>query len=158
MERLDSALDVGTIDLTMKIYQLKERVMELWKSLHCWKGDVTSPLQQFGMDIRKQFGDRRFKKTWILALARYEAQLSYETCIDSTLLITSYLNFQPTEPIYKYRHVILDEFLKYPNGLNLIKQGLENLYAEDREKAHGFFELVAEREGYRGARGRLTAA
>jgi len=72
--------------------------------------------------------------------------MSYESCLDSTLLITTYLNFSPDEPVYEYRHDILEEFLKYPNGLDLIRQGLENLYARDREKAHGFFELVAERE------------
>ncbi|MEO1619672.1 MAG: hypothetical protein AAFU53_01425 [Cyanobacteria bacterium J06632_3] len=142
----------------MKIQQLKAKVLRLWKALHSWKGDLMSPPACFGLDIKKQFGDRRYKATWIRALARYEAQMSYESCLDSTLLITTYLNFSPDEPVYEYRHDILEEFLKYPNGLDLIRQGLENLYARDREKAHGFFELVAEREAQRRTDFRLAAA
>lgn len=136
----------------MKIYQLKEHVLSQWKSLHSWCGQLTSPIEQFGLDIRKQFGDRRYKVTWIRALAYYQAQRIYESCIDSTLLITHTLNFRPQDRLYAYRNEILDAFLQYEDSLELIKQGLENLYfdggtAQDTESAHGILKLLETREG-----------
>ena len=136
----------------MKIYQLKEHVLTQWKSLHSWCGELTSPLEQFGLDIRKQFGDRRYKATWVKALAYYQAQRIYESCIDSTLLITHTLNFSLQDRLYEYRNEILNAFLQYEDGLDLIKQGLENLYfdgftAQDNESAHGILKLLEAREG-----------
>ena len=136
----------------MKIYQLKEHVLSQWKSLHSWCGQLTSPIEQFGLDIRKQFGDRRYKVTWIRALAYYQAQRIYESCIDSTLLITPPLIFRPQDRLNAYRNEILDAFLQYEESLELIKQGLENLYfdgvtAQDTESAHGILKLLETREG-----------
>ena len=147
----------------MKIYQLKEHVLTQWKSLHSWCGELTSPLEQFGLDIRKQFGDRRYTATWVKALAYYQAQRVYESCIDSTLLITHTLNFSPQNRLYAYRNEILDAFLQYEDGLALIKQGLENLYfdgftAQDSESAHGILKLLEAREGHRNQSRVLAAA
>ncbi len=149
----------------MKIYELKKRVERLWKSLHSWKGELTSPPAEFGMDIKKQFGDRRYKKTWILALARYEAQKSYETLLDSSLLITYYLNFKPTQPLYEYRFEILDAFLEYRNGLDLILQGIRTLFRdgcahEEKKSINGILKLLEERKALPGTVefGQLAAA
>ncbi|WP_250565061.1 hypothetical protein [Adonisia turfae] len=108
----------------------------------------------------KAFGDRRYKKTWIKALARLEATLYYRYCLDACNLILYDLNFTPDHPDYEYRHEILDEFLMYPDGLDLIKQGLEQIFmstdftADEQQEAgqNGFFELLAGRkEQLRGA-------
>lgn len=122
-----------------------------------------TPLGQFGMDIRKQFGDRRYKVTWIKALAYYQAQRIYESCLDSTLLITHTLNFKESDRLYNYRELILDAFLQYEDGLDLIKQGLELLYnsdfaAQDSECAHGILRLLARREEFGGSSKLLAAA
>ncbi|MEA5464912.1 hypothetical protein [Leptothoe sp. PORK10 BA2] len=149
----------------MKIYELKKRVERLWTSLHSWKGELTSPPDEFGMDIKKQFGDRRYKKTWILALARYEAQKSYDTLLDSSLLITHYLNFKPTQPLYEYRFEILDAFLEYKNGLDLILQGIRTLFRdgcahEEKESIDALLGLLETRKALPGAFefGQLAAA
>ncbi|MEM1256394.1 MAG: hypothetical protein AAGI69_28495 [Cyanobacteria bacterium P01_H01_bin.21] len=146
----------------MKMSQLKQHVLTQWKSLHSWCGELTSPLEQFDSDIRKQFGDRRYKTTWVRALAYYQAQRVYESCIDSTLLITHTLNFSPQDRLYEYRNEILDAFLQYENGLDLIKQGLENLYfngftAQDSESAYGILKLLEAREGQRSKPRALSA-
>lgn len=99
----------------------------------------------------KGFGDRRCKVTWIKALARFEAMLTYKSCLDSWALITISFNFTPDRWDYEYRNEILDEFLMYADGLEIIRDGLEHLFSEDfsaqeREEANGFFRLVAERE------------
>ena len=99
----------------------------------------------------KNFGDRHYKKTWIQALCGFEAALLYKSCLDSWALITINLNFTPDRWDYEYRHQILDEFLMYPDGLEIIRNGIEQLYSadfntQDSEEANGFFRLVAERE------------
>ena len=133
----------------MKLPELKRRVRKSWESLNTWKDGVVIQPENFNKDM-KSFGDRRYKRTWIKALARFEAMRSYETCLDSYMLIVSYLNFKPGEWDYEYRHEIVDEFLMYPDSLELIKQGLEQLFSSDfgpkeREEAHGFYSLVEER-------------
>lgn len=147
----------------MKIYELKDLVLKKWTSLHSWRGDLTSPVDQFGKDIRRQFGDRRYKATWVKALAYFQAQRIYESCIDSTLLITHTLNFKPSDQLFEYRFEILDAFLQYEDGLALIKQGLELLYADGftaptEEPSYGILRLLVERERRAGTLNLLPAA
>lgn len=134
----------------MKLPELKKKVWALWTKLNSWKGELTSSPESFVAEM-KRIGDRRYKQTWITALCRFEAMLSYEACLDSWALLTISFNFTPDRWDYEYRHQILDEFLMYPDGLEIIRTGLEQLYsndyAEERENADGFFRLVAEREG-----------
>lgn len=134
----------------MKLPELKQRVWRLWVQLNSWKGELTSSPDSFVAEM-KSFGDRRRKQTWANALCRFEAALSYKGCLDSWALLTISFNFTPDRWDYEFRHQILDEFLAYPDGLEIIRDGLEQLYSDDfveeREKADGFFGLVAEREG-----------
>lgn len=141
----------------MKLLELKEQVRESWEDLNTWKGDMIAQPEDFAREV-KGFGDRRYKKTWIQALCRFEAALLYKSCLDSWALITISLNFTPDRWDYEYRHQILDEFLMYPDGLEIIRNGLEQLYSadfntQDREDANGFFRLVAERERVAGGIG-----
>ena len=140
---------------TMKLPEIKRRTRQAWESLNAWKGGVVLQPENFGQEV-KSFGDRRYKKTWIQALCRFEAMLSYKSCLDAWALISISLNFTPDRWDYEYRHQILDEFLMYPDGVELIREGLEQLFSSDfgpqeRENANGFFQLVGEREG--GVRG-----
>ncbi|NEP61210.1 MAG: hypothetical protein F6K31_30240 [Symploca sp. SIO2G7] len=134
----------------MKLPELKKRVWRTWCHINSWKGELTSPPESYVAEV-KGFGDRRYKKTWIKALARFEAMFTYETCLDAWALISISFNFTPGHRNYEYRHEILDEFLMYPDGLEMIKDGLEQVFSTDcspqeRENAHGFFKLLEERE------------
>jgi hypothetical protein len=130
----------------MKLRELKERVFEEWKD-HCWfKRSVIQP-ELFKTEIRKDFGDLRRKVTWEKALCRFRALNAKIGLLDAYTLILSTFNFTPDDWDYEYRHQIVEEFLMLPNGLELIKLGLEQLLSvdftsEERGKAHGFFELV----------------
>ncbi|MEO0706806.1 MAG: hypothetical protein AAF050_14220 [Cyanobacteria bacterium J06649_5] len=135
----------------MKLLELKTRARDTWNTLNSWKGDGVLQPENFKCEVAS-FGDRRRRDTWIKALCRFRAMLAYKSCLDSWALLTITFNFRPDRWDYEYRHQILDEFLMYPDALEIIKGGLEDLYSKDfsnqeREEANGFFELVAEREG-----------
>jgi hypothetical protein len=137
--------------LAMKLPELKKRVWQTWVILNSWKGELTSPPESYVSEI-KSLGDRRFIATWIKALARLEAMFTYESCLDGWALIAISFNFTPSHSNYEYRHEILDEFLMYPDGLEMIRAGLEQLFSSDfspqeREDANGFFKLLEERDG-----------
>jgi hypothetical protein len=139
--------------MAMKLPELKRRVREAWEDLNTWKDGVLLQPENFVAEV-KRFGDRRYKQTWVKALCRFEAMLSYKSCLDSWTLVTMSFNFTPDRWDYEYRHQILDEFLMYPDGLAIIRDGLEQLVSSDfspqeRENADGFFRLVAERKGDR---------
>ena len=134
----------------MKLAELKGKTWKLWFSLNSWKGELTTPVERYAEDIRF-FGDLRRKETWIKAFVKYDAQLSHESCLDCWALITIVFNFTQDRDDYEYRHEIIDEFLLYPNGLDLIRQGIEEIFnddfaSKDRNDAHGFFEFLEERE------------
>jgi hypothetical protein len=132
----------------MKLPELKEHVWNAWKHFNDASGVLTQS-ESYVRDV-KCFGDRRYKSTWIKALAQFTAQASYESCLDAYMLVLNSFNFTPERWDYEYRHEILDAFLMYPDGLELIRTGLEQLFSSDftpqeQEDAHGFFELVEER-------------
>lgn len=138
----------------MKLPALKQKVRESWETLNTWKDGVVIQPENFEQDV-KQFGDCRYKKTWIKALARFKAVKIHRNCLDAWTLIIISFNYTPDRWDYEYRHEILDEFLMYSDGLELLKTGLEQIFASDdlspreqREaKKNGFFKLVGEREG-----------
>ncbi len=136
-----------TASSMMKLPELKKRVKRTWDMLHT--GFAIQP-GQFDQDV-KAFGDRRFKKTWVAALCRFEAMFAIESCLDSWMLLTNTFAFRPERWDYEYRHQIFDEFLMYPEAVEAIKTGLEDLFSKDfsnqeREQADGFFRLLEERE------------
>ena len=137
----------------MKLLQLKQKVYEAWEQLSGFKGILVQP-DQFQPEI-KQFGDLRRKDTWSKALARFEALNAYKSCLDAYSLILNDFNFTPDRWDYEFRYQILDEFLMIPDGLDLIRLGLEQLFSstftpQEREEAHGFFELVEEQRSRTG--------
>mgnify|MGYP001794700515 CR=1 FL=1 len=145
-----------TASITMKLPELKERVGYAWDILNKWDGVVLQP-ENFAKEI-KAFGDRRYKKTWVKALCKFEAMLAYAGCLDSWMLLTSTFAFRPERWDYEYRHQIFDEFLMYPEAVEIIKTGLEDIFHKDfdvqeRDKADGFLRLLEEREGAAGTLG-----
>ena len=137
----------------MKMQQLKKRVWKSWSKLNSFKGKLTGSLDDHVREVRL-FGDRRYKKTWIAALARFEATLHYKGTLDPWTLIVHGFNFTQDRWDYEYRNEILDEFLMYEDGLDIIKAGLEQIFtstdftADEQQEArnNGFFELLEGRE------------
>jgi hypothetical protein len=137
----------------MKMQELKEKTYHAWEQL-CRANDALIQPETFKPEVRK-IGDLRRKSTWQRALARFTAWWDIDTCLEAWSLIIYQLNFSPNHWDYDIRHLILEEFLNHPQGLELIREGLEQLFssdftADDRRKAHGFFELVGEQSGARG--------
>lgn len=135
----------------MKLPELKKRVRYTWSILNSWTDGMVLQPENFDKEM-KAFGDRRYKKTWIKALCKFEAMFAYESCLDSWSLLTVSFAFRPERWDYEYRHQIFEEFLLYPDALELIKSGLEDLFDKDfdvkeRNKADDFFGLLEEREG-----------
>jgi hypothetical protein len=132
----------------VKLNRLRQKVYENWSEINHSKRAIAT--KDFKDDVRKNFGDLRRKDTWSKALARYYAHTANIMCLDAWSLILYTLNFTPDSEYYEFRHLILDEFLMFPDGLDLIRMGLEQLQANfdsnERKEAHGFFELVAEQQ------------
>jgi hypothetical protein len=136
----------------MKLVELKARVRYLWATYTDLYGDALVQPENFKPDIRKEFGDLRRRDTWEKAYSRYKALNSQIGLLDAHRLILFDFNFTTDRDDYEYRHQIFDEWLALPDGLDLIKLGLEQIFSVDftpreREDAHGFFELVQEHRG-----------
>jgi hypothetical protein len=124
----------------MKLPELKEKVYEAWESLNTFKGVIAQP-DSFKPEVRS-LGDLRRKATWVKALTQFQALNSYKACLDAYSLILNDFNFTPDRWDYEFRNEILDQFLTMPDGLDLIRLGLEQLFSstftsQEREEAHG---------------------
>lgn len=134
----------------MKLPDLKEEVRLTWESLEDdGSGGIPRP-ENFLPDMRK-YGDLRKKKTWEKAFIQlYPAVFHRCAGLEAYWYITDFFNFTPGKPFYEYRHELFESFLQYPDGLDIIKLGLEQLHShtaeqQERVKADGFFRLVQER-------------
>lgn len=136
----------------MKLTELKSETYRLWQDYTRWYGKAVIQPELFTPEIRQQFGDLRKRATWEAAYCRYEALCAQIGLLDAHRLILLDFNFTNDRPDYGYRHRIFEEWLSLPDGLDLIKLGLEQLFSSDftpqeREEASGFFELVQEQRG-----------
>jgi hypothetical protein len=135
----------------MKLKELKQKVFEEWQD-YCWFKQVVCQPETFKPEIRERFGDMRRKVTWEKALCHFKALNAQIGLLDAHTLILYTFNFTPDRWDYEYRHQILEEFLTLPDGLELIKLGLEQLFSrdftsEERGQADGFYQLVEESTG-----------
>lgn len=133
----------------MKMQALKEATYQAWTKVNRFNGAIIQP-ENFSVEVKSRFGDRRYKVTWVKALAYFRAQASYDACLDAYMLVLNTFNFTPDRWDYEFRHDILDAFLMFPDGLELIKTGLEQLFSSDfthkeQAEANGFLRLVEER-------------
>ena len=131
----------------MNLAELKEETLDTWEAISGWRGDVLQP-SAFLPEVAT-YGDLGDKQTWVKAFANFEAILFHSSCLDAWSLIVNDFNFTPDRSDYEYRHEILEAFLQYKDGLDLINLGLEQLVgpdftAQEREQAHGFYRLVQE--------------
>lgn len=136
----------------MKIRELKTKVYEAWEFLSGYRDCVVLP-NNFKSEVRKEFGDLRYKKTWTCALARYEALNAFHDCLDASSLVLYTFNFTQDRWDYEFRDRIFDEFLTIPGSLDLLRLGLEQLMSntftpQERKNAHGFYQLVQEQQRY----------
>jgi len=137
-----------SLDSSMKLKELKTQVYDLWQGYITYHSRAVVQPADFNADIRREFGDLRRKSTWERAFCRYSALHSRIGLLDADRLIWSDFNFTPDREDYPYRHRIFEEWLSLPEGLEMIKTGLEILFrdytSEEREEADGFLELVKE--------------
>ncbi|NEP19967.1 MAG: hypothetical protein F6J97_24280 [Leptolyngbya sp. SIO4C1] len=136
----------------MKLPELKQQTYRMWRDLLAANDAVVQP-EQFKPEVRSM-GDLRCKSTWQRALARFTALFYIDTCLEAWSLITCQLNFEEATWHYDIRHLIIDEFLRHPDGPDLICAGLEQLFSTDftpqeQQQGYGFFRLVAEQPGLR---------
>ncbi|MBP0016720.1 MAG: hypothetical protein J7647_04085, partial [Cyanobacteria bacterium SBLK] len=129
----------------MKLSTLKAETYDAWECISTFNDAVVQP-EHFKTEVRA-FGDLRCKETWKKAYCSFWAQNIYDSCLDAYNLIRIYFNPSPDDWDYELRYRIFEEFLKFPDGLELIKLGLEQLFSanftsQERKKADGFFELV----------------
>ena len=132
----------------MKLAELKEEVFGLWECIEDdGRGIIPQP-ENFLPEIRK-YGDLRKKETWEKALFALHPACFHGALLDASFLITNVFNFTPSKACYEYRHELFEAFLMYPDGLELIKMGLEEIYSytpeqQERTNANGFYRLVQE--------------
>ena len=130
----------------MKMQDLKKRVYETWKNLSVFNGAVVQA-ENFKAEVR-QIGDLRYKRTWEAAYCQFSARNMMDSCLDAFTLITIRFNPSWWEPELRYLLPrCLDEFLALPEGIDAIKQGLEQLLGDytttqEKESAHEFFEMA----------------
>lgn len=130
----------------MNLAELKEEVRDTWEDLQGTYADVVLP-ETFLPEIRK-YGDLRKKATWEKAFV-YLYTAFFHRCagIEAYWYVTDFFNFTPDKRFYEYRHELFEAFLQYPDGLDIIKLGLEQLYrhtATQTENIDGFYRLVQE--------------
>jgi hypothetical protein len=140
----------------LKLADLKQQVYQCWTHLSEFNGALVQP-ENFQAEVRQQFGDLRCKQTWINAYCQFTAQNSADVCLEAWTLIRYDFNFTPNRWDYELRHQILEAFLTLPEGAELLKIALEQLFGDlftpdERSEASGFIRLVAEQQ----ARGRLS--
>ena len=145
----------------MKMQDLKKRVYRAWEHLSLFNDAIVQP-ENFKAEVR-QIGDLRYKRTWEAAYCQFSARNMMDSCLDAFTLIT--VQFNPDWWEEDLRHLLpqcLDEFLALPEGLDAIRQGLEQLLGDytttqDKESAHGFFEMARQQSRrFGGDAARLT--
>ena len=143
----------------MKLAELKERVYERWKRLSTFNRALVQP-ENFKPEVRA-FGDLRRKDTWKKAYCSFMARNIDDSCLDAYNLILIQFNYQPSSWDYELRHEVFSEFLALPEGMELLKTGLEQLFSTDftphqRKEADGFFKLASEQSQRGSADGATT--
>lgn len=133
---------------------LKTQVYECWKDLSDFNRAVIQP-ENFKPEVAK-FGDLRKKQTWINAYCSFWAKNIYDSNGDNRTLVSVMLDFQPNDWNYELRHQILEQFLMLPHAIEMIQDGLEEIFGnpintKEEKTAYGVFELVS-----RTTRGELT--
>lgn len=143
----------------MNFAELKAETYQRWKCLSTFKGAVVQP-ENFKSEVRI-FGDLRCKETWKKAYCSFYAKMIRSSILDAYNLILYQFNPSPDDWDYELRYRIFEEFLAFPDGLDFIKLGLEQLFSsdftqQDREEARGFFIMVQEESARRGEFGQST--
>ncbi|MBP0017995.1 MAG: hypothetical protein J7647_10610 [Cyanobacteria bacterium SBLK] len=131
----------------MNFAELKKETYEMWECVSTFKGAVVQP-EYFKGEV-KTFGDLRCKETWKKAYCSFYAKMIRSSILDAYNLILYQFNPSPDDWDYELRYRIFEEFLTFPDGLDFIKLGLEQLFSsdftrQDREEARGFFLMVQE--------------
>jgi hypothetical protein len=133
----------------MKLRELKQFTYNSWEFLHWLEGAVVQP-ETFKSEVCR-YGDLRRKATWEKAFAAFEAAaIEYPALENGQAIQLCFCH--PQEPeIIEYNDLILLEFLKFPDAIDRIENGLERLYYQpiapiDRQDALDFLKRLAQWE------------
>jgi hypothetical protein len=107
----------------MLLEELKTKTQKEWQD-YLWFQEALIQPELFESEI-SHFGDLTLPETWVQALCRFRAYNCQFGLIDAHRLITHDFNFTPDRWDYEFRFQILEEFCQLPDGLDLIRMGLE---------------------------------
>ena len=133
----------------MRMQNLKAKTYTAWECLSTFNGALVQT-ENFKPEVRR-IGDMRYKATWERAYAQFTAKNIMDCFEGCYSLITFHLNPSAGTPgEQELLGLVLDEFLATEEGLDLIREGLEQIfgdsyYADEKESAHEFLAMVAER-------------
>lgn len=140
----------------MKLQELKSATHYQWRNLYRRESALVRD-GDFQAEIRQNFGDLRCRETWEAALCHFLARSIHDCRLDGSTIVIG-LCPQEGDRYYPYRERIFDEFLTHPDSLELLRNGLEQIFGEsdycteeERNDAKGVFELVQGQS----ARGRI---
>lgn len=73
-----------SFSITMKLPELRQKVYKAWRLQGGYpECNVTPENENFKTEVRREFGDLRYRETWIKALARYEAVNVFQERLDA---------------------------------------------------------------------------
>ncbi|PSB68593.1 hypothetical protein C7B61_00190 [filamentous cyanobacterium CCP1] len=150
----------------LKISQLRKEAYWAWESLCAVKGvflgapeSIDLPEAEadrlpftnrtFKDEIRQQFGDLRRKATWEQAAIHYTAHSMVQSYMEPYMIVGFMASpqFMTSAIREHYGDQVLELMLQFPETVDIVKRGLEQLYyesdrQEDHDVAQKFFQTV----------------
>ena len=143
----------------MDMQELKTVTYQAWENRSRYHSAVVQP-EYFEPEI-STYGDIADRETWEKAYSVFQALNIEESCLDAQELITIQFNYSSDHDHFELRCRVFDEFIALPDGLDLIKAGLEELFGNGctpEERTDGFFAMVERQLGIRADRGNAVGS
>ncbi|MEM9215662.1 MAG: hypothetical protein AAGD25_15145 [Cyanobacteria bacterium P01_F01_bin.150] len=138
----------------MNMQELQAVTYRAWENRSRYHCAIVQP-EYFESEI-STYGDLEDRETWEKAYSVFQALNIEESCLDAYELITIQFNYPSDHAQFELRCRVFDEFLALPDGLELIKAGLEDLFGNGctpEEQTDGFFAMVERQLRIRADRG-----
>lgn len=153
----------------LKLRQLREEAYGAWEGLCLIKGvylgapeSIDLPEEEaeklpwanetFKAEVRQQFGDLRCRSTWEKAAIYYTAHSVVQSYMEPYMIVGFMASTEfMTSPVREhYGDQVIELMLQFPEIVDIVKRGLEQLYyesdrAEDRDIAQVFLKEVTPR-------------
>ncbi|MBD2261248.1 hypothetical protein [Pseudanabaena sp. FACHB-2040] len=134
------------------LQDLKAEVIEAWGSFAEFQGFLPQ-VDEMKKEIRRQFGDLRYRRIWEQAYSYYGAMF-WISC-NALEAYETFTRFFCKEDAPDWAIALmpdaLDVFLAHSEGIQTIRSGLEQLLyyndPKDWDQSEHFFNLIREKEG-----------